>query len=77
MYLFFGIFFLILLFFFCFNFWRKKKIIKKICCMSTKEKCCLLDELIEPFGFCYVASQDIFTSHINAMQRELDRKSVV
>lgn len=70
MYLFFGIFFLILLFFFCFNFWRKKKIIKKICCMSTKEKCCLLDELIEPFGFCYVASQDIFTSHINAMQRE-------
>lgn len=38
--------------------------------MPTKEKCCLLDELIEPFGFCYVASQDIFTSHINAMQRE-------
>ena len=70
MYLFFGIFFLILLFFFCLNYWRRKKIIKKICCMSTEEKCCLLDELIKPFGFCYIAAQDIFTSHINAMQRE-------
>lgn len=70
MYLFFGIFFLVLLFFFCLNYWRRKKIIKKICCMSTKEKCCLLDELLEPFGFCYVPSQDIFTSRIDAMQRE-------
>lgn len=70
MYLFFGVFFLILLFFFCLNYWRRKKIIKKICAMSTEEKCCLLDELIEPFGFCYVSSQDIFTSRIDAPQRE-------
>lgn len=70
MYLFFGIFFLILLFFFCLNYWRRKKIIKKICCMSTKEKCCLLDELIEPFGFRYIAAQDIFTSRIDALQRK-------
>ena len=71
MYLFFGIFFLILLFFFCLNFWRRKRIIKKICCMSTRAKCHLLDELLEPFGFRYMASQDIITSRIDAFQRKL------
>lgn len=70
MYLFCGIFFLIVLFFFCLNYWRRKKIIKKICCMATNEKCRLLDELIEPFGFCYIAAQDIFTSRIGALQRD-------
>ena len=70
MYLFFTIFFLFLLFFVCFNFWRRKKIIKKVCSMCMKEKCHLLDELIEPFGYSYVLSQDIFTSRIDAWQRE-------
>lgn len=70
MYLFFGIFFLILLLFFCINHWRKKKIIKKICSMCAGKKCELLDELISPFGFCYVVSQDIFTSRTDAWQRE-------
>lgn len=70
MYLFFGIFFLILLFFFCINHWRRKKIIKKICSMCAGEKCRLLNELIEPFGFNYIVSQDIFTSRIDAWQRE-------
>lgn len=70
MYLFFTLFFFVLLFFVCFNFWRRKKIIKKICSMCMKEKCHLLDELIEPFGYSYVLSQDIFTSRIDAWQRE-------
>ena len=60
---------LILLFFFCLNYRRRKKIIEKICCMSAKQKCDLLNELSEPFGFRYIAAQDIFTSQINAMQR--------
>lgn len=70
MYLFFGIFFLILLFFFCVNHWRKKKIIKKVCSMCCDEKCNIMNEIIEPFGFAYLVSQDIFTSRIDAWQRE-------
>lgn len=71
MYLLFGIFFLILLFFFCVNHWRKKKIIKKICSMCCDEKCSIMNEIIEPFGFSYLVSQDIFTSRTDAWQREL------
>ena len=70
MYLFFGIFFLILLFFFCVNHFRRKKIIKKICSMCMDEKCRILSDLIEPFGYAYVLSQDIFTSRIDAWQRQ-------
>lgn len=70
MYLFFGIFFLILLFFVCINHWRRKKIIKQVCNMCIDEKCRILNDIIEPFGFSYVLSQDIFTSRIDAWQRE-------
>ncbi|NBH82551.1 DUF4474 domain-containing protein [bacterium C-53] len=70
MYLFFGIIFLILLFFFCLNHWRRKKIICKIRSMCMEEKCQMLEELIQPFGYSYVLSQDIFTSNRNAWQRE-------
>ena len=50
--------------------WRKKKIIKKICLMSVHEKCCLLNELVEPFGYCYNRKQDIFTSTTDAWQKK-------
>lgn len=69
MYYFSGIILLILLFFFCLNCRRRKKIIEKVCCMSAKQKCHVLNELSEPFGFRYIAAQDIFTSQIDAMQR--------
>ncbi len=71
MYLCFGIFFLIILFFFCINHWRRKKIIRKVCAMCMNEKCELLDELLAPFGYAYVPSQDIFTSRVDAWQRDL------
>lgn len=70
MYLYFGIFFLVLLFFFCLNHWRRKKIIRKVCAMCTEEKCDLLNGLLEPFGYSYLFSQDLFTSRIDAWQRE-------
>lgn len=70
MYLFFGIFFLILLFFFCINHFRRKKIIKKICSMRMDEKCRILSDFIEPFGYSYLLPQDIFTSRIDAWQRK-------
>lgn len=70
MYLFFGIFFLILIIFFCLNHWRKKIIICKINCMSYEEKCKIMNQLVAPFGYAYLACQDIFTSRQDAWQRE-------
>lgn len=70
MYVYFFAFFLIALVFFCLNFWRRKRIIRKVMAMCTNEKCRLLEELIEPFGFSYLERQDIFTSRLDAMQRK-------
>lgn len=70
MYLFFSIFFLIVLFFLCLNHRRRKRIIKKICSMCTDEKCSILNNLIQPFGYSYILSQDLFSSRIDAWQRE-------
>lgn len=70
MYLFFGILFLVLLLFFCLNYWRRRKIICKVKSLCMDEKCQILDEIIQPFGYSYVLSQDIFTSRIDAWQRE-------
>lgn len=69
MYLLFPIVFLIMILFFFINHYRKKKIICKICSMSCCEKCKLLNDLIEPFGFCYDSEQDIFSSHTDAWQK--------
>lgn len=70
MYLLWGILFLILITFFCINLFRRKKIIKKIRSMCMNEKCSTLDRLIEPFGYAYVPSQDLFTSRLDAWQRD-------
>ena len=67
-------FFLILLLFvltgFIFFHKRKKKICRKICSMNFHEKCKTLTELITPFGFCYDSKQDIFSTTLDAWQRE-------
>lgn len=70
MYLFIGIFIVVLLLFFCINYCYRKKIIKKVCSMCPKEKCETLNELLAPFGYAYVPSQDIITSRIDAWQRD-------
>lgn len=70
MYLFLPIFMLFLLFFYCIGYCRKKKCIKKVCCMRADDKCKILNNLIEPFGYAYVPSEDIFTSRIDAWQRQ-------
>jgi len=38
--------------------------------MDICQKICLLNELVEPFGYSYLQNQDIMTSQINAWQRE-------
>lgn len=70
MYFFTGIFIVIFLFFFCINYCYRKKIIKKVCSMCPREKCETLDELLAPFGYAYVPSQDIITSRNDAWQRD-------
>ncbi len=54
-----------ILFFHC----RKRKIQKKICNMNTAEKCKKISELVEPFGYCYDVKQDIFSTTLDAWQR--------
>ena len=70
MYIFFTAFLLIIIFFAILNHCRAKSIRKKICCLSTCEKIQQLNDLIAPFGFCYSPCQDIFTSRVDAWQRE-------
>lgn len=69
MYFFVGILLIVVLVIALFNHQRKRKICKKLCAMCCEEKCELLSEIIEPFGYCYVPSQDIFSTTINAPQR--------
>ena len=39
--------------------------------MTLEEKCNLLNTIIEPMGFSYLADQDIFTSTRDAWQRKM------
>lgn len=56
---------------FCIIFhFRKKKIICKVKCMEKCAKCNLIDELVEPFGYCYHCSYGFFSSTLNAWQKK-------
>lgn len=70
MYLLFGLFLLLCILFLLLNFWKRRRIICKICAMDSCEKACLLNEILEPFGFCYLVDQDAVTSRVDAWQRE-------
>lgn len=76
MYLFSGLLLFILVLFFIFNHHRKKCIIKKICSMCDKEKCCWLNEIVEPSGFAYQLCQDIFTTRVDCWQREFGYRAL-
>lgn len=69
MYLIFGILFLILLVFWGLNLVRRKKIIHKVRSLCMHEKCDMLNTLVEPFGYSYIPSQDLFTSRLDTWQR--------
>lgn len=53
------------------NRFRKKKIIKRINCLCQEEKYDLINELLQPFGYNYIPSQDIFSTRIDAWQRSM------
>lgn len=58
------------IFFNVFNHRRKKSIIEKIESMTYNEKCEELNFLVEPFGYSYDCQQDIFSTTINAWQKQ-------
>ena len=70
MYLSFAIIFFILLILFFLGYGHRARIIRKIRCMPASEKCSLLNDIIRPFGYAYIPKWDIFTSRIDAWQRE-------
>lgn len=70
MYLFFAISIPILLLFILLGYWRKRKNIQKVRNMCMDDKYTLMNELIKPLGYYYIASQDLFTTRIDAWQRE-------
>ncbi len=48
---------------------RKKRIVKKVRSMTTKEKTELINHLIEPVGYIYEPTQDIFATRLKAPQK--------
>lgn len=70
MYLFFAILIPLFLLLLLCNRHRKKKIICKVRDMCKQEKYRLIDQLLEPFGYCYIAAQDLFASRRDAWQRQ-------
>ena len=63
-------FILFIAFFVLFFHFRKKQILKKLACMTLHEKCCLLDELCAPLGYCYDCRQSIFSARVDAWQKD-------
>lgn len=55
----------------CLNRRRRKKIICKVKNLCIDEKCRILDEILEPFGYCYILSGDFFSTRLNAWQRDM------
>lgn len=70
MYLFLSIFIPILLILVCIMHTRKKKNIQKVSALSFEDKYHLINDLVSPFGYCYIPSQDIFSTRIDAWQRD-------
>lgn len=61
---------------------RKKRILKKLARMSPCEKYSLLDSVVKSFGYKYIPEWDVFSSRVDAWQRQFgygtvyDRASV-
>lgn len=76
MYYFFGVLIVFICLFALIHFWRKRKILCKLCCMSACEKLQLLDSLVEPLGYVYVPEWDVFSSRVDAWQRDFGYKDM-
>lgn len=70
MYYLLGILVVLLCLFALIHWWRKRKILRRLACMPAYEKYELLDSLAEPFGYKYNPDWDIFSSRMDAWQRQ-------
>lgn len=70
MYLIFGILFAVCVICYLIQFFRRRYIIQKIRCMDYCQKIERINQVTYPFGFYYLPSEDIMTTHLNAWQRE-------
>ncbi len=70
MYLFLTILIPVFLLLILLGYWRKRKNIQRVQNMCPEDKYALINNLIEPFGYYYIPSQDLFTTRIDAWQRE-------
>lgn len=69
MYLYIGIILLICILCILLCLLRRKNAIEKVCHMTCEQKCCLMENLLFPFGYTYIRSQDIFSSSLDAWQK--------
>lgn len=69
MYLFLIISLILIVICFVFLFFRRRKAIKKTCAMTQEEKCSLLQDILYPYGYCYLPKQDVVSTHNDAWQR--------
>lgn len=76
MYFLFGIFFVICAFFWLFGWRRRRRIICKVRDMDTCEKLCMLNDLIEPYGFSYNIKQDTVVTTVDAWQRQFGYRAL-
>lgn len=70
MYILIGVLIFICCLFFFIRFFMRKRIIRKIRCMEFCEKLTLFNDLINPFGFCYLPAQDAISSNVDAWQKQ-------
>lgn len=70
MYLFFTILIPIFLLLLLLGYCRKRKNIQRVQYMCPEDKYSLINNLIEPFGYYYISSQDLFTTRTDAWQRD-------
>ncbi len=70
MYVIFGVILFICVLFCIIFFIKKHYIIRKICSMDFSDKINLIDDLLTPFGFCYIPDKNIITTTLNAWQRK-------
>lgn len=56
--------------------WRKRRSLRKLACMNPCEKYRLLNSLVKPFGYVYLPEWDLFSSRVDAWQRQFGYRAV-
>lgn len=76
MYVYVGIILIICVLFTTLYVLRRNRIIQKITAMSHTRKCCMIENLVYPFGYTYEPESDIFSSALDAWQKRFGYTSL-